>query len=107
VKAGGPPDDDIGERRSGTAPADGEDAGMRTVEDEPSKADLAGRAGEDVAGPAGEDVAQSVGGGAPDAPRPQDDEEVYYCDLCGSVMLNLHCKLICERCGYKRDCSDP
>lgn len=33
--------------------------------------------------------------------------EVFYCDLCGSVMLNLHCKLICEQCGYKRDCSDP
>ena len=33
--------------------------------------------------------------------------EVFYCDLCGSVMLNLHCKLICETCGYKRDCSDP
>ncbi len=34
-------------------------------------------------------------------------EETYYCDLCGQVMLNLHCKLVCERCGYKRDCSDP
>lgn len=31
----------------------------------------------------------------------------YRCDLCGNVMLDLHCKLICERCGYKRDCSDP
>lgn len=44
----------------------------------------------------------------PDRTEPPDvDEEVYYCDLCGDVMLNLHCKLICERCGYKRDCSDP
>ncbi len=34
-------------------------------------------------------------------------DETYYCDLCGSVMLNLHCKLVCETCGYKRDCSDP
>jgi len=33
--------------------------------------------------------------------------QVFYCDLCGNAMLNLHCKLICERCGYKRDCSDP
>ena len=39
------------------------------------------------------------------SPGPQD--EVFYCDLCGNLMLNLHCKLICERCGYKRDCSDP
>ena len=38
---------------------------------------------------------------------PDAAEEVFYCDLCGAVMLNLHCKLICERCGYKRDCSDP
>lgn len=32
---------------------------------------------------------------------------VYVCDLCGNTMLDLHCKLVCERCGYKRDCSDP
>ena len=32
---------------------------------------------------------------------------VYHCDLCGHAMLDLHCKLICKRCGYKRDCSDP
>ena len=29
------------------------------------------------------------------------------CDLCGALMLNLHCKLVCTHCGYKRDCSDP
>lgn len=29
------------------------------------------------------------------------------CDICGGPMLDLHCKLICNRCGYKRDCSDP
>lgn len=34
-------------------------------------------------------------------------EDVFYCDVCGNVMLDLHCKLVCERCGYKRDCSDP
>jgi hypothetical protein len=45
--------------------------------------------------------------GPPDAPAPRAEEHLFYCDLCGSVMLNLHCKLICERCGYKRDCSDP
>lgn len=37
----------------------------------------------------------------------ESDEDIYYCDLCGNVMLNVHCKLICEQCGYKRDCSDP
>ncbi|MCG3112214.1 MAG: hypothetical protein MPW16_09310 [Candidatus Manganitrophus sp.] len=34
-------------------------------------------------------------------------EKIYRCDLCGAPMLDLHCKLICRRCGFKRDCSDP
>ncbi|MGD8729899.1 MAG: gamma carbonic anhydrase family protein [Gemmatimonadota bacterium] len=29
------------------------------------------------------------------------------CDLCGSPMRESHCKLICDQCGYIRDCSDP
>ena len=29
------------------------------------------------------------------------------CDLCGSLMLQVHCKLVCPMCGYQRDCSDP
>lgn len=29
------------------------------------------------------------------------------CDVCGSPMYEVHCKLICPTCGYKRDCSDP
>lgn len=29
------------------------------------------------------------------------------CDLCGSMMVESHCKLICPMCGYQRDCSDP
>jgi hypothetical protein len=29
------------------------------------------------------------------------------CDLCGGVMVEHHCKLICLNCGYTRDCSDP
>ena len=29
------------------------------------------------------------------------------CELCGTEMLGLHCKLICPNCGYRRDCSDP
>ena len=35
-------------------------------------------------------------------PRPTPE-----CDICGAPMLELHCKLVCTRCGYKRDCSDP
>lgn len=28
------------------------------------------------------------------------------CPICGSMMVGLHCKLICENCGYREDCSD-
>lgn len=62
------------------------------------------------AAPGGEHVADAEGqaaGSRGDTSSSGDAESVFYCDLCGSVMLNLHCKLICERCGYKRDCSDP
>ena len=52
----------------------------------------------------------------PDRSDPQPDgdtapadpaEEVFYCDLCGTEMINRHCKLVCPACGYQRDCSDP
>jgi hypothetical protein len=44
-------------------------------------------------------AAQSPPTEAPtDAPR---------CDLCGAAMRETHCKLICDQCGYIRDCSDP
>jgi len=29
------------------------------------------------------------------------------CEVCGSQMYGLHCKLVCPNCGYRRDCSDP
>ena len=29
------------------------------------------------------------------------------CELCGTEMFSLHCKLVCPNCGYRRDCSDP
>ena len=29
------------------------------------------------------------------------------CELCGTEMFGLHCKLICPNCGSRRDCSDP
>jgi 8-oxo-dGTP diphosphatase len=34
-------------------------------------------------------------------------DEPILCDICGAVMLDRHCKLICTRCGFTRDCSDP
>ncbi|HEY0037292.1 MAG TPA: hypothetical protein VGB66_11420 [Longimicrobium sp.] len=32
---------------------------------------------------------------------------VHECELCGTVMFDHNCKIICPNCGYKRDCSDP
>jgi uncharacterized Zn finger protein (UPF0148 family) len=29
------------------------------------------------------------------------------CELCGTEMFGLNCKLVCPNCGYRRDCSDP
>ncbi len=29
------------------------------------------------------------------------------CDLCGGPVLERHCKVVCLKCGYQRDCSDP
>ncbi|MBI2321497.1 MAG: hypothetical protein HYU88_05265 [Chloroflexi bacterium] len=34
-------------------------------------------------------------------------EAVYLCDRCGAVLQEVHCKLMCTRCGMMRDCSDP
>ncbi|HCW78109.1 MAG TPA: hypothetical protein DG084_03260 [Gemmatimonadetes bacterium] len=48
-------------------------------------------------------LSENAEGGVP----ARTEKQVYLCDLCGVPMLNLHCKLICEQCGYKRDCSDP
>ena len=29
------------------------------------------------------------------------------CELCGGPLLERHCKIMCQVCGYQRDCSDP
>jgi hypothetical protein len=34
-------------------------------------------------------------------------ESIHSCDRCGARMDAVHCKLVCPRCGYTRDCSDP
>lgn len=56
----------------------------------------------DSSGPGSGADTEPTGSGAAASSRP-----TFTCDLCGHVMLDLHCKLVCERCGYKRDCSDP
>lgn len=36
--------------------------------------------------------------------QPEDDR---YCWRCGGPVLKRHCKIICQTCGFTRDCSDP
>jgi len=31
----------------------------------------------------------------------------HVCEMCGTVMYDHNCKIVCPNCGYKRDCSDP
>ncbi|MFQ5830728.1 MAG: hypothetical protein ACE5JD_16470 [Candidatus Methylomirabilia bacterium] len=33
--------------------------------------------------------------------------EEHICERCGERMQGIHCKIICPRCGYTRDCSEP
>jgi hypothetical protein len=47
----------------------------------------------------------SAPGDAP--PEPATLPGVILCDLCGTPMLERHCRLVCLRCGYERDCTDP
>lgn len=36
--------------------------------------------------------------------RPHDDT---YCWLCSEPVIKRHCKIVCQHCGFTRDCSDP
>jgi len=42
-----------------------------------------------------------------DAPPRPDAPGTPTCDVCGAPMYERHCRIICPRCGYQRDCSDP
>jgi carbonic anhydrase/acetyltransferase-like protein (isoleucine patch superfamily) len=33
--------------------------------------------------------------------------EAMICELCGGLVLERHCKIVCQVCGYQRDYSDP
>jgi hypothetical protein len=42
-----------------------------------------------------------------DQSRHAEHDAEYRCDLCGAPMKEWHCRIICNHCGYQRDCSDP
>ena len=35
------------------------------------------------------------------------DTVVHSCWVCGAIMREIKCKIVCPHCGYTRDCSDP
>jgi hypothetical protein len=39
--------------------------------------------------------------------QPREVPKEHVCELCGTVMYDHSCKIVCPNCGYKRDCSDP
>jgi rubrerythrin len=54
----------------------------------------------------------SSAGESPGAHRPspfvyREVPSVHECEICGTVMYDHNCKIVCPNCGYKRDCSDP
>ena len=44
---------------------------------------------------------------APPFRRTPADEGVYICERCGARMEERKCKIVCDVCGFYRDCSDP
>ena len=30
-----------------------------------------------------------------------------HCVACGGAEVEVHCRVVCRRCGAQRDCSDP
>ena len=39
--------------------------------------------------------------------KPREIPTRHECEICGTVMYDHNCKIVCPNCGYKRDCSDP
>ncbi|MEZ4867783.1 MAG: 8-oxo-dGTP diphosphatase [Caldilineaceae bacterium] len=45
---------------------------------------------------------------APTSPQPlYQPKDDTYCWLCQGPVVKRHCKIICQVCGFTRDCSDP
>jgi len=36
-----------------------------------------------------------------------DPRDISTCVVCGGTAVAKKCKIICQNCGYTRDCSDP
>ncbi len=38
--------------------------------------------------------------------QPRPTRRSYTCDICGAIMEERNCKVICKNCGNRFDCSD-
>ena len=65
-----------------------------------------GAAASGIRRPASNSASQAPPSAAPGSESPVETATDLTCDLCGSPMYEVHCKVICRSCGYKRDCSD-
>jgi hypothetical protein len=39
-------------------------------------------------------------------PDPKETEPMLYCPRCSARLIEMKCKLLCERCGYYMSCAD-
>jgi len=54
-------------------------------------------------GPAG---GEPGSGPSPVRRLPEDADPTDRCPICESPLFRVQCKLICQNCGYREDCSD-
>lgn len=43
----------------------------------------------------------------PDLDRDPPRFDDTHCWVCGAPIVDVHCKIVCQQCGFMRDCSDP
>lgn len=79
--------DDHGVEQSGRNPPDHAEGSTSKRDDEPA-------------------TSPGTDGGGDRGPDPESSGS-YVCEICGSLMMERHCKILCPVCGYQRDCSDP
>ncbi|MBB4639069.1 hypothetical protein [Longimicrobium terrae] len=77
----------------------------------PAASDPVASAAPDTSAPPASSAVPGDEGAAEEARAPlfvkREIPSVHECELCGTVMFDHNCKIICPNCGYKRDCSDP
>ena len=42
----------------------------------------------------------------PEQPKKAAENPMLYCPVCSQHLIQNHCKLVCEKCGYFMSCAD-